>query len=112
MLKADFTSEYVCRLLNHMEETNSTQCTPRLREEDGDMPQRQWIEDFPAGYMQRMMPLLPRQGDREPWLHTQDFQRDIKLISKASVDDGVMMFTNPESDSLSSSEHQTEALIS
>ena len=111
-LKADLTSEYVCRLLNHMEETDSTQCTPRLREEDGDMPQRQWIEDFPAGYMQRMMPLLPRQGDREPWLHTQDFQRDIKLISKASVDDGVMMFTNPQSDSLPSSGHQTEALIS
>ena len=111
-LKADLTSEYVCRLLNHMEETDSTQCTPRLREEDSDMPQRQWIEDFPAGYMQRMMPLLPRQGDREPWLHTQDFQRDIKLISKASVDDGVMMFTNPQSDSLPSSEHQTEALIS
>jgi hypothetical protein len=59
-----------------------------------------------------MMPLLPRQGDREPWLHTQDFHRDIKLISKASVDDGVMIFTTTESDSISGDENQTEALIS
>ena len=111
-LKADLTSEYVCRLLNHMEKVGMTQCTPRLREEDTDMPKRQWIEDFPAGYMKRMMPLLPRQGDREPWLHTQDFHRDIKLISKASVDDGVMIFANPESDSFSGDENQTEAFIS
>jgi hypothetical protein len=62
--------------------------------------------------MKRMMPLLPRQGDREPWLHTQDFHRDIKLISKAPVDDGVMIFTNTESDSIPGDENQTEALIS
>ena len=33
-LRADLTSEYVCRLLNHMDETGTRQVTPRLR--DGD----------------------------------------------------------------------------
>ncbi|MEE2768726.1 MAG: NAD(P)/FAD-dependent oxidoreductase, partial [Actinomycetota bacterium] len=52
-LKADLTSEYVCRLLNHMTETGTTRCTPRLRPEDAGMPERPWIDDFPAGYMKR-----------------------------------------------------------
>ena len=30
-LRADLTCEYVCRLLNHMDETGTAQCTPRLR---------------------------------------------------------------------------------
>ena len=30
-LKADLTAEYSCRLLNHMAETGTRQCTPRLR---------------------------------------------------------------------------------
>ena len=31
-LRADLTCEYVCRLLNHMRETGTDQCTPRLRD--------------------------------------------------------------------------------
>lgn len=95
-LKADLTSEYVCRLLNHMIKRGYTRCTPRLRPEDAEMPERPWIDDFPAGYMKRSMHLLPRQSDREPWLNTQDYARDIKLIRKASIDDGVMIFDTPD----------------
>ena len=75
-LRADMTAEYVCRLLNHMGATGTTQCTPRLRPSDLDMPERPFIDDFSAGYMQRVMPLLPRQGDREPWLNTQSYDAD------------------------------------
>ena len=32
-LRADLTSEYVCRLLNHMDETGTRQVTPRLRDD-------------------------------------------------------------------------------
>ena len=91
-LRVDLTCEYVCRLLNHMTETGAVQCTPRLRPTDHDMVPRPWIDDFSSGYMQRMMPLLPKQGDREPWLNTQRYFEDIKLIRKAPVDDGVMEF--------------------
>ncbi|MDG2428304.1 MAG: NAD(P)/FAD-dependent oxidoreductase [Acidimicrobiales bacterium] len=94
-LKADLTSEYVCRLLNHMAAVKATRCTPNLRLEDAEMPERQWIEDFPAGYMQRSMHLLPRQGDREPWLNPQDYRRDVKMIRRGAIDDGVMSFDAP-----------------
>ena len=56
------------------------------------MPRRPFIDDFPAGYMQRMMPMLPKQGDRAPWLNTQSVSEDMKLIGKETVDDGVMVF--------------------
>jgi len=95
-LKADLTSEYVCRLLKHMGRAGATRCVPRLRPSDTDMPERPWIDDFPAGYMKRSLHLLPRQGDRTPWLNTQDYARDVKLIRRAAIDDGVMAFDAPD----------------
>ncbi len=83
----------MCRLLNHMAETGTDQCTPRLRPSDRDMPERPWIDDFSAGYMQRVMPRLPRQGDRAPWVNTQSLSADKKLFRQSPVDDGVMQFT-------------------
>ena len=92
-LRADLTCEYVCRLLNHMTETGTVQCTPRLRPSDRSMPERPWIDDFSAGYMQRVMHRFPRQGDREPWINPQNYTRDKKMFRKAPVDDGVMQFS-------------------
>ena len=92
-LRADITGQWVCRLLNHMAESSMTQATPRLRPEDADMPERPFIDDFSAGYMARMMPLLPRQGDREPWINTQSYSADKKLIAKAPIVDGAMRFS-------------------
>ena len=94
-LRADLTAEYVCRLLNHMDNVGARQCTPRLRADEHNMPTRPWIEDFSSGYMQRSMHLLPKQGDREPWLNTQNFKRDRKMIRRSKLDDGVLTFDNP-----------------
>jgi len=98
-LRSDLICDYVCRLLNHMSKTNTTQCTPRLRPSDATMSRRPFIDDFSAGYMQRMMPMLPSQGDRDPWINTQSYSRD-KVLFSVAVNDSVMQFTNPESISL------------
>lgn len=92
-LRADLTCEYVCRLLKHMGQTGTRQCTPRLRPQDRNMPQRPWVDNFSSGYMQRMLPMLPKQGDRAPWLNTQRYSQDIKMFRDAPLDDGVMQFT-------------------
>jgi cation diffusion facilitator CzcD-associated flavoprotein CzcO len=92
-LRADITSEYVCRLLNHMRDVGATQCTPRLRPTDNGMHPRPFIDDFSSGYMTRMMPMMPKQGDRPPWTNPQTYMGDRKQIVKADVDDGVMTFT-------------------
>jgi monooxygenase len=92
-LRADLTCEFVCRLLNHMRDTGTDQCVPRLRSTDHDMPERPWIDDFSSGYMQRAMHLMPMQGDRAPWLNTQRYSDDKKLFRNGPIDDGVMQFT-------------------
>jgi len=91
-LRADLICEYVCRLLNHMAETGTVQCTPRLRASDADMPERDWIENFSSGYMQRIRHRFPTQGDREPWINPQNFSRDKKMIRFGALDDGVLAF--------------------
>jgi cation diffusion facilitator CzcD-associated flavoprotein CzcO len=91
-LRADLICQYVCRLLNHMAATHTAQCTPRLRPTDADMPALPWIQDFSAGYMERMMDRMPRQGDREPWINPQNYTRDKKMFAKDPLEDGVMRF--------------------
>ncbi|HEY5644718.1 MAG TPA: NAD(P)/FAD-dependent oxidoreductase [Pseudomonadales bacterium] len=94
-LRADITAQYVCRLLKHMDHLGMRQATPRLRDEDHDMSLRPWIDDFSAGYMQRVMHLFPKQGDRDPWRNTQNYLLDKKLIPNATFDDGALVFGNP-----------------
>jgi len=91
-LRSDLICEYVCRLLNRMVGTGAEICVPRLRESDRSMPERPWIDGFSAGYMQRVMHLFPRQGDREPWLNPQSYTADKKMFRKSSLDDGLMQF--------------------
>jgi cation diffusion facilitator CzcD-associated flavoprotein CzcO len=91
-LRADLTSTFVCRLLQHMRATGTDRVTPRLRPGEERMVRRPWIEDFSAGYMQRMMPMLPKQGDREPWTNPQRLSTDRKALKREPLDDGVLIF--------------------
>jgi len=92
-LRSDLTAEYVCRLLNHMRKKGVAQCTPRLRDQDGSMKERPWIDGFSSGYIQRMMHRMPRQGDHEPWINPQNYRRDKKMFKHSPIDDGVMQFS-------------------
>ena len=91
-LRADLTSEYACRVLNAMDEKGVSVVTPRLREEDRHMETRNWIEDFSAGYMQRVMHKFPKQGNLDPWRNTQNFSLDKKIVRKAPLEDGALIF--------------------
>jgi cation diffusion facilitator CzcD-associated flavoprotein CzcO len=94
-LKADLTAEFSCRLLNHMSETGMRQCTPRLRDDEQDMPGKAWIEGFSSGYIQRKTHLLPKQGNRPPWINTQNYVLDKKTIAAEPLEDGCLQFSNP-----------------
>ena len=91
-LRADLMSEYTCKLINHLDKTKSRQCTPRLREQDRNMPKRPFIEGFSSGYLQRLMHLLPKQGDRLPWLNSQSYKQDKKNLRHRAIEDGVLDF--------------------
>ena len=93
-LRADMLAEFVCRLLDHMDARGATRVVPALRDQDADMPLLPWVteENFNPGYLQRGMALLPKQGDRPPWQHTQDYWRDKEELPAADLDDGSLRF--------------------
>lgn len=94
-LRVDLIGDFVCRLLEHMDELGSTVVTPALRPEDADMPRLPWVEpeNFNPGYLQRGLPLLPKQGDRDPWRHTQDYWTEKDQLPVADLDDGALRYS-------------------
>ena len=94
-LKADLTAEYACRLINHMRDTGSRQCTPRLPESERESDGRNWIDCFSSGYIQRKMHLLPRQGRHAPWINSQNYVQDRAIIGEGPLEDGHLEFGNP-----------------
>ncbi|GCL60965.1 flavin-containing monooxygenase [Pseudaquabacterium pictum] len=93
-LRADLMGDLVCRLLQQMDARGASVVQPVLRPQDADMARLPWItaDNFSAGYMQRGVALLPQQGDRAPWLHTQDYASERHTLPQADLDDGSLQF--------------------
>jgi cation diffusion facilitator CzcD-associated flavoprotein CzcO len=93
-MRVGLVSAYVCRLLNHMEAQKLGAITPMLRDEDADMAVRPWIdpEDFNAGYVMRSLEMMPRQGDKHPWIMTQDYYRDRVELPETDLEDGTLVY--------------------
>ena len=90
-LKADLTAEYVCRLLDLMDERGMRQCTPVGP--DPSLPTEPFI-DFSSGYVTRAAADLPKQGATTPWRLHQNYLRDTWLLRFAKVDDSLEL-SNP-----------------
>jgi monooxygenase len=88
-LKCDLTCEYVCRLLEHMDDRGYANCMPQNR--DPRVAAEPFI-DFSSGYVLRSIDQFPRQGSRRPWRLHQNYPLDILNLRFGSVDDGVMTF--------------------
>jgi cation diffusion facilitator CzcD-associated flavoprotein CzcO len=93
-LRADLVADFVCRLLNHMQEKGCRRVVPALRPADKDMPLLPWIdpEDFNPGYVMRGMHLLPKRGDKPEWRHTQDYWSDKDSFPAIDLDDGTLIY--------------------
>ena len=91
-LKCDLTCEYVCRLLQHMDQKGLRQCTPRNN--DPTLKTEPWI-DFTSGYVQRSLQKFPQQGNKAPWKLHQNYALDIVSLRLGSINDGAMEFSNP-----------------
>jgi cation diffusion facilitator CzcD-associated flavoprotein CzcO len=93
-LRADLIADFVCRLLKHMDARGADMVVPALRERDRDMALRTWVDpaDFNPGYVMRGVDLLPRQGDRVPWRHTQDYWSDKDELPAADLEDGTLVY--------------------
>ncbi|MGQ7829680.1 flavin-containing monooxygenase [Altererythrobacter sp. Z27] len=92
-LRADINSEFVCRVLNHMEATGTNLATPVLtaaaeaKIEDDD------LFDFSSGYIQRGKHIMPKSAKDYPWRLNQEYVFDRKVLRQGDVDDGLLSFT-------------------
>jgi monooxygenase len=89
-LKADLTSEYVCRLLNHMDAHGYKRCVTEINDPSVTVEP---ILDFNSGYVLRALDRLPKQGSKEPWKLRQNYIVDTRAIRRSPVDDGAMQFS-------------------
>jgi monooxygenase len=90
-LKSDLTCEYVCRLLNHMDQQGYRQCTPQNR--DPSIAAQPFI-DFSSGYVKRAIDRFPRQGSKAPWRLYQNYVLDILSLRFGALEDGTMQFSH------------------
>jgi len=93
-LRVDIISDFVCRLLRHMDDIGATMVTPTLRADETTMKLGPWIdpEDFNPGYLQRSLDSLPKQGDRDPWRHSPDYLVEKVELAAADLDDGTLVY--------------------
>ncbi|MEC7520916.1 MAG: NAD(P)/FAD-dependent oxidoreductase [Myxococcota bacterium] len=88
-LKADLTSEYVCRLLNHMKAKGYSRFVPRAH--DPTLEERPFV-DLASGYIERAQGMLPKQGSKRPWRLHMNYILDVLSIRYSNVDDPAMEF--------------------
>jgi len=96
-LKADLTSEYVCRLLNHMDAHGYKRAMPEVNDPS---VTEEPILDFNSGYVLRALDRLPKQGSKEPWKLRQNYVFDIRTIRRGEIEDGAMRFGSGEAGSV------------
>jgi monooxygenase len=90
-LRSDLTSQYVCRLLNHLTQNGTSICVPEIDPAEYDAPPRP-VVDLSSGYIRRAAAILPRQGSTGPWRLRQNYPRDLLALRFKPVEDGTMQF--------------------
>ncbi|MCW2951458.1 MAG: flavin-binding family monooxygenase [Conexibacter sp.] len=90
-LKGDLVSDYVCRLLNHMDARGYRQCTPRAP--DPSLPTQPFI-DLASGYVLRSLDALPKQGVATPWRLHQNYLRDVVMLKHGALEDKGIAFAS------------------
>ena len=87
-LKVDLVAEYVVRLLRHLRDHGLGVAVP---ERDPDVEEAPFL-DFGAGYVQRSIDELPKQGTRAPWRLAMNYAIDAVALRRGRVDDDAVRF--------------------
>ncbi|HEX4842077.1 MAG TPA: NAD(P)/FAD-dependent oxidoreductase [Limnobacter sp.] len=93
-LKADLASEFVCRVINHMDAKGYNRVVPNA---NGVSPEGSPLFDLEAGYMKRAADRLPKQGPVAPWTIENNYLADRPVLKKGKIEDGVLEFSKADS---------------
>lgn len=92
-LRADLTSQYVCRLLNHMDRRGHTKCVPEADPSAVTGSKPRPILDLSSNYVLRAAGKLPKQGHKWPWVLWQNYLVELVTIRLGRIDDGTLRFS-------------------
>lgn len=89
-LKVDLVCEHLCRLLAHMDQRGYDVVVP---DASAAGEERRPLLDFSAGYVQRSIDDIPKQGTAAPWRVVMDYNEDVEQLRKAPVGDPALRFS-------------------
>ena len=89
-LKADLVSEFVCRVLNYMDDNGFDRVEPQ---HPGNSVDERPLMEFTPGYVLRALDYLPKAGHVTPWRLKQNYLLDLNVIRRGKVDDEALLFT-------------------
>lgn len=89
-LKVSLTFEHQCRLLQEMDRQGAE--IARVQRPATPMAERP-LMDFGAGYIQRSLDRMPKQGDRMPWVLSSSYLTDLKMTRRGQVTDPALTFS-------------------
>jgi cation diffusion facilitator CzcD-associated flavoprotein CzcO len=95
-LRADLSSQYVCRLLRHMDRHGYRQCVAHC---DDPLMAKRPLLNIQAGYILRALDELPKQGLNAPWHVRQNYVLDYVAMRFGRVADGVVRFSGSPQES-------------
>ena len=90
-LRSDLTCEFMCKLINYMDENKITHSLP---DPDIQVTEDDWLNGFSSGYLMRSMHLFPKQGEKSPWRNNQNYFQDLFDIKFKKIDDGALVLRN------------------
>ncbi len=89
-LKADLTSEWICRLLKHMDNNNVQKVMPVNT--DPELKQVDFLE-FQSGYIQHSIGKFPKMGNKLPWRLVQNYPIDMVVLRYGTLNDGMLQYS-------------------
>lgn len=89
-LKAELAAQYLCRVLNHMDQHGHTHVVPHVEGVENSL---QPLFDLEAGYMKRAAEAFPKQGHQAPWTVKHSYWHDKRVLLLDPLEDGVLRFT-------------------
>jgi len=93
-LRVDLLADFVCRLLNFMDEKGYKSVTPTLQSAEARMPHLSWMDpdNFNPNYLMRSMDKMPKRLEKYEWQHTQDYWREKDEIPSIDLEDKVFSY--------------------
>jgi cation diffusion facilitator CzcD-associated flavoprotein CzcO len=88
-LRADLTSKYVCRLINHMDAQGYAYGMPDPKGAGGETAP---LLNLTSGYVQRVADMLPQQGTSSPWTIRQNWFLDTWDSMRTDLDQAMVWF--------------------